>query len=92
MSKINIPLFLTSEFRALETKEEREEFAKELRIWKNSKMTEYLMKFLEDQIKISEKKEDEDTGFLSRFQLTYSIAHRKGYRSALRQLINQLGA
>lgn len=89
--KVIIPAFVSSEFRDLKSKEQIEEFLTELRIWKSSRMTEQLLAYLDKELASSVKKEDDKDGFLSRFQMTYTIAHSKGYRAALRALLKQIG-
>lgn len=91
MDKIVIPSFLSEPFRELETKEERLEFIRQYKLWRNNDMTEHLVRHLEREISSQIKKEESKDSFLSLFDFKFQTAHGRGYRHALRNLIKQLG-
>lgn len=84
MSQIRIPSFLTKL-----DKEEKQEMMKEYMQWKLQFCTEYLAKYLEDELERLVL-EDEKRDYTTWFQTKWSKAKALGKREVLRHIIKDL--
>ena len=90
--KLIIPAFLGKTFRELETKEQKDVFAQQLRMWMSNDITEELVRHLKEELDAHERNDDKDTSFVTEFQFNFKEAYNRGERTALRSLLKQLGA
>lgn len=86
MSETRIPRFSHKRFNQL-PQDKRKEFVDSYKAWLQNPFTTEMFNYLERELDLSYKEDEEKTSFLTRFQFKFHSAYYRGKRAALRLVI-----